>query len=432
MSVKLVFLGGGSPFIPSTFQAIIENKEVLSGSEVCLMDLDPTRLAKLVELGQAMATRADMDLKITQTTDARKAIEGATFVFPGYRVGGVKAITQDFAIPTRHGICGDETAGPGGTFMAQCTIPATLHYCRLMEELAPDAWAISYVNPTNFVADAVRRVTKTKFIAVCDCFPGVAHGLGRYLEVAPERIKARAIGVNHMTWLTEISIDGKDAYPELKARLREFEPPSDVFDHYGFSMRILDAYDHLMVCPSHPRMLWEHDKVMESRRAAWEAPDPQGRSVRARTFWERVDAMIAGAPYDERQPFMAMHHPRHAIGIAVSITANEGREWGGMNFPNRGAIANLPLDSIVEGHCVVDGRGPTPIALGDLPKSVLGQTLHTLNWQELTVDAALSGDKKTLYQALLAAPYTHDMEAAKAIMDELLVAHADLMPQFRS
>jgi 6-phospho-beta-glucosidase len=431
MAQKLVFLGGGSPFIPSTFQAIIENKSVLDGSEVCLMDLDPTRLPKLAQLGEVMARRAGMDLKITYTSDARKAIEGATFVFPGYRVGGFKALAEDFSIPTKYGICGDETAGPGGTFMAQCTIPATLAYCRLMEELCPDAWAISYVNPTNFVADAVRRVTKTKFMAICDCFPGFVHGIARFLGVPIEKVKARAMGVNHMTWLTECYVDGKDAYPTLKARLKEsaleYGPELD------FSARIAEAYGYIMVCPGHPRMLWEHDEVMEERKKHWGGPEAQARHAeQMKNVWDYVDAMIEGAPYDETKSHMQMHHARHAIGLAVSVIADDGREWGGMNFPNNGAIANLPRGAIVEGQCIVDARGPTPIAMGDLPKPMLGQTLATLAWEDLTVDAALTGDKRVLYQALLAAPYVHDMKAAKAIMDELLVAHADLMPQFKS
>jgi 6-phospho-beta-glucosidase len=127
---------------------------------------------------------------------------------------------------------------------------------------------------------------------------------------------------------------------------------------------------------------------------------------------------------------MRIHHARHAIGIMVSIMTNDGREWGGIDFPNNGAVSNLPLGAIVEGSCIVDGRGPVPIAMGELPKPFVGVTQHVLNWQELTVDAALSGDRKLLYQALLTSPYVHDMTAVGAIMDELLVAHADHMPQF--
>jgi len=87
---KIVILGGGSPFVPSLIYVMLENKEVL---------------------------------------------EGATFVMPSYRIGGEKHMMFDFIIPTKHGICGDETAGLGGTFMAQCTIPETLKYCRLIENL---------------------------------------------------------------------------------------------------------------------------------------------------------------------------------------------------------------------------------------------------------------------------------------------------------
>jgi len=426
---KMVFLGGGSPFIPSLIQTIMENKEALAGSEVCLMDIEPTRLPQLTKLGEVMAQRADMDLKFTHTTDAREALDGATFVFPGYRVGGVEALRQDNAVPTKHGICGDETAGPGGTFMAQCTIPATLSYCRVMEELCPDAWAISYVNPTNFVADAVRRETKTKFIAICDSFPGLVMRLVHWLHVPPSSIRARAMGVNHLAWLTDLLVDGEDGYPLLKERIKEAKVPEDRADAWHFSMRLLDTYGYWNVSAGHPRMLWEHDETMETKGHRWE--DPQGWRSRMVRVWDVVDEMIAGAEYDETKPHMRMHHSRHAIGIMVSIATNDGREWGGINLPNNGAVSNLPLGAILEGSCIVDARGPVPIAMGDLPKPFVGLTQHVINWQELTVDAALSGDKSLLYQALLASPYVHDMKAARAIMDELLVAHAGYMPQFR-
>ena len=79
----------------------------------------------------------------------------------------------------------------------------------------------------------------------------------------------------------------------------------------------------------------------------------------------------------------------------------------------------------------MDKRGLTPIVVGDLPKPILGITQHILNWQELTVDAALNGDVNQLYQAILASPYVHDMKVAKMIMEELLKAHEQYMPQFK-
>jgi len=180
--------------------------------------------------------------------------------------------------PTKHGICGDETAGPGGTFMAQCTIPATVEYCRMMEDLCPNAWAISYVNPTNFVADAVRRETRVRFIALCDCFAGFAMSfLPHVLDMPPfERrytdnpdIKPRAIGINHCTWLVDLLVNGEDGYPLLEEKFKEktgksLSPVDD------FRLRLLETYGYFNVCPSHCRMYWEHDEVLAERRALME------------------------------------------------------------------------------------------------------------------------------------------------------------------
>jgi len=439
---KIVILGGGSPFVPSLIYAMLENREVLEGSKVCLMDIDPTRLPTLTKLGYELSRRAGVKMKFTNTTDPKEALEGATFVMPSYRIGGEKHMMFDFIIPTKHGICGDETAGPGGTFMAQCTIPETLKYCRLIEDLCPDAWVISYVNPTNFVADAVRRETKTKFIALCDCFAGFAMNfLPRILDMPPlerrycvnEDIRPRAIGVNHCTWLVDLLVNGEDGYPLLKEKIEEKREELTRNRVMDFSLRLFEAYGYLNVCPSHCRMLWEHDEVLEERKALLKEERKRVSILGwTESAWKFVEEMLARAEYDPQRPEYCfhLHHSRHVVGIMVSIIANEGREWGGINFPNKGAITNLPQDAIVEGPCIVDKRGITPIVMGDLPKCFLGITLHLINWQELTVDAALSGDKKLLYQALLACPYVHNMKAAKKIMDELLEAHAEYMPQF--
>ncbi|MCW4025944.1 MAG: hypothetical protein NWE76_00485 [Candidatus Bathyarchaeota archaeon] len=441
---KIVILGGGSPFVPALTYTMLENKEVLEGSEVCLMDIDPSRLPLLTKVGEELSKKAQVKMKFTSTTNAKEALDGATFVMPSFRVGGERHMRYDFEIPTKHGICGDETAGPGGTFMAQCTIPAMVEYCRLMEDLCPDAWAISYVNPTNFLADAVRRETTANFIALCDCFAGFSMGYLPYLLDMPpfdrrycdnEDIKPRAIGVNHCTWLVDLLVNGKDGYPLLIAKIKEKAGDLRREPEVDFRLRLLETYGYVNLCPSHCRMLWEHNDVLGERKALLKKEEKRLVSALgwSEQSWKFVEEMAAGAGYEDHPAIycFGLHHSRQVVGIMVSIIANEGREWGGVNFPNNGSIPNLPRDAIVESQCIVDKRGITPVVVGDLPKPFLGLTLHILNWQELTVDAALSGDKDLLYQALLASPYVHDMKAAKKIMNALLVAHAEYMPKFK-
>jgi alpha-galactosidase/6-phospho-beta-glucosidase family protein len=304
----------------------------------------------------------------------------------------------------------------------------------MIEELCPDAWVISYINPTNFVADAVRRVTKAKFVAICDGITGcTALHLPGILDVPPEDVSARAIGFNHATWVVDLRVRGEDGYPLFRERLAGFEFP-EVYGHYSrasweFARRLCQALGYWNVTPAHCWMMWEHDEVLRERRSR--PLDLDSHQARIQSFWEFVQQMVDGAEYDPDRPFLHNIHALQPVGIMVSIATDEGREWGGINLPNNGVISNLPAGAIVEVPCIVDARGPVPIAMGDMPSSLLGHTQHLINWQELSVDAALSGDKGTLYQALLACPYVQDMKVAKVIMDELLAAHADYMPQFR-
>ena len=115
---KVVKLGGGSPFVPSIIYAMLENKEVLEGCELCLMDIDPTHLPILTELGQKLSERAKIKMKFKWTTNAREALEGATFVIPSYRIGGEKHMKYDLIIPTKCGICGDAASISSHTFFS--------------------------------------------------------------------------------------------------------------------------------------------------------------------------------------------------------------------------------------------------------------------------------------------------------------------------
>lgn len=436
---KIVMLGGGSPFTLSMINIFIENKEVLGGSEIWLMDIDQSRLPVLTKTSEILSKKNGADMKFIWTTDPKKALIDADFVLPGYRIGGIKHMNMDIEIPTKYGICGDETTGPGGTFMAQYTIPATIEYCRMIEELCPNAWVISYVNPANLVADAVRRLTKVKFISICDCFAGFSMNfLPKLFKKPPydrrycinEDIRPRAIGVNHLTWLVDLELNGQDGLPHIKRLIDKYSGKTLHDRPLQLMADLYNIFGYLNICPYHVRPYWDYDSFIKERSIKpFHEASVLGWSD---TRWKFVQEMAEGKEFTHwpLDYCFEPHHSRHAVGILVSLASDDGREWGGMNFPNRGSISNLPYDAIIEGHCIVDSHGLTRIALGELPKPFVALTLQVINWQELSVDAAISGDKDILYKALLSSPYIHDLKSAKLIMDELLQAHAEILPQY--
>jgi alpha-galactosidase len=138
----------------------------------------------------------------------------------------------------------------------------------------------------------------------------------------------------------------------------------------------------------------------------------------------QVNAMVEG-----REPIPLEHSPEESADIIAAMV--NGRPFRAVvNVPNTGQIDNLPREAIVETLAEVGATGVNPIGVGALPNGVLG-TLHphAVN-QEMLVDAALTGDRQLALQALLGDPLVRDFKIAPKLADELLAAHADLLPQF--
>jgi len=123
-------------------------------------------------------------------------------------------------------------------------------------------------------------------------------------------------------------------------------------------------------------------------------------------------------------------HGDLAVQVILAIASHQAREFR-VNVPNEGCITNLPEGAIVEVPALIDANGVKPLCMGKLPKNVQGLTQSLIVWQELTVDAALSGDKDLVLQALLAHPWPLSISQAEQISAELLVAHAAHLPQFQ-
>lgn len=428
-SEKIAIIGGGSAYVPGILYSLVHAGESLSGSEISLMDIDPSRLPLMVALGERMVAEFGANLRITSTTGLDESLRGATFVLTNFRPGGLEGLQRDEEIPNRYDVLGQETTGPGGTSFALRSIPQVLNLCYAMERACPDAWLINYTNPANFVADAIRRKSSIRFVSLCD---GGGNGL-RYqfsdlLGVKLEDVRVRAVGTNHHTWLLELRIAGEDGYPIL----REYLQHHDVTDsrNLSFGKWALERYGYWPANTSYLYPYFNQAEALASFRA--------GRSLYQLfaadlpVHWPRFEAMADGrAPIemDTSMHHTDVGHGDIAVQTMLAISTNTLREFH-VNAPNDGAITNLPQDAIVEGPALIDASGVRMLCMGDLPKGVLGLTEALLNWQELSVDAALSGDRNLVVQALLAHPWVDSVVAAEQLTDDLLAAHAAFLPQF--
>ena len=103
-----------------------------------------------------------------------------------------------------------------------------------------------------------------------------------------------------------------------------------------------------------------------------------------------------------------------------------------VNIPNTGQAVGLPADAVIESICVIDGdgiRGRDRTALPTPYDEIVRRHVAT---QELTVEAALRGDRTLAGEAFALDPLAGrgDLRATDAMVDELLAGTAEWLPQF--
>jgi alpha-galactosidase len=98
--------------------------------------------------------------------------------------------------------------------------------------------------------------------------------------------------------------------------------------------------------------------------------------------------------------------------------------------PNAGYISNLPPEAIVEVPALIGGYGMRPLGMGALPDGIAAILSNRVRQQQLTIEAALRGDRELALQALLADPLTPSVEAAEGMLAAALDEYAPYLPQF--
>jgi len=424
---RITIIGAGSHFTPGVLRDAM-NSQTLSGSKVTLMDLDPESLKLTTRLAKRMIQERRADLEIEATTDRKTALKSADFVITTILVGGLGVCKTDIDIPMKYGVyqtVGD-TVGPGGLIRAFRTIPAMVEIAKDMESLCPDAWLFNYSNPLTCLSIAVRETTDVKMVGLCHGIRGTMKTIATFLGMTRDRMNYLAAGINHLTWILDMRISGKDCYPKLREILKTTDLPgwpisSKLFRIFGYfpspgDRHIAEFFPYFLTDRTekgarYGLKLREIDRMMEDKR-------------------ERTGMLQAQA--DGSQPLgdLTAFSGEEVIRIIKSIVDNRNAEFV-VNIPNEGFVPNLPDQSIIETHALVGSHGMRGIHVGKMPDALAAITHYRIIQQELTTKAALEGNKQLALQALLLDPMIGSVEDAESMLDELLRASSRYLPQFK-
>ena len=437
--VKITIIGGGSSTFTPQLMRLFSESSILSGSTVTLMDVNADRLKMMAALSKRLVEKEGADLKVESTTDQRESLVDADFVITAISVGGFDAWEKDIEIPAKYGVYMPiaDSIGPGGIMRAFRHIPVLVEVCKDLEEVSPDAWVFNYTNPVTANTMAMNRNSRIKSVGLCTCssIPRNGKYLGRLMGVEPEDLllPAPAAGLNHCAAILDLRFkDGEDAFPMLRERI---ENP---VQRWG-----LENYGVLPYCWSHwteffPSLCQleeEYKGRLQGLKMKYGLKVHNMERGRARVKkWESlVETMSRGEKNEVSLKAVPASEGVEVVEIIEGILDNR-KAIHVVNVLNRGAIENLPEDAIVEVSCVVGAYGIQPVHVGRLPDPLAATLSNHVMVQELTVEAALTGDWRKAYQSFLQDPQVSSKltpEKTERLLNDLLNAHAQYLPQFK-
>jgi alpha-galactosidase len=144
-------------------------------------------------------------------------------------------------------------------------------------------------------------------------------------------------------------------------------------------------------------------------------------------LWDDLRAQATGTSPVE---VSANQEAERLSSIAAALMGDRDIVELAVNMPNNGKIPNLPMTAVVEVPAVVGADRITGLGVGPLPPAIAAVLTARADQQELTVQAAVSGDREVAVQALTLDPLVGDAGTAAAILDDAVHAHAPYLDRF--
>jgi len=353
---------------------------------------------------------------------------------------------KDLEIPLKYGVnqtVGD-SVGPGGLARALRSIPVQIGIAKHMEKLCPDAWLVNLTNPMATICLATEQATSIKTIGLCHELQGVLAIIKNMLRL-PEDVpmEMQVAGINHFIWLLSLQIDGNNAFDMIHEWAKDpapFEVPDQeakemfapsLIDAFKLKLALLDEYGYLPaagdrhICEFFDSYLADIDKADHLY------------GIKPTPITERRDSWFAamrGYVHGMLEGNFPLPGKKSSEAISDVMAALAGKTSGLIdiiNIPNAGQIANLPKGALVETLCNVSSDGAAGVETLELPVEIHKLILPHAENQFLIVKAAIEGDRTAAREVLTRDPLSRNCSDIDVMLDELLAAHADYLPQFK-
>ena len=449
---KLVILGAGSAMFTQGLIADLIFNPLGIQWELALVDIDEPVLNTMTKIAKKMVAQKDANIQITSSVDRCDVLPDADYVVATIGVGGRRAWEQDVFIPRKYGVeqpVGD-TMMPGGISRAMRMVPVMLDIAKDIERLCPDAYFLNYSNPMAIICRALDK-SGYDTIGLCHSYFQIENYLADFLGVDQKKFRAYGVGLNHLCFFFDMRFDGKDVSPMLREKYMAMKKKGLVYEQAGPLW--FDEFDHSRNQTMEPFAFEIFERynafpcagdrhITEFFTEYFPGGQYYGKILGRDAFsFERCiefgdlayDEMFELADSDEPIPenmFAKAEGEHEQLMDIINCFEYDVPGIFGAIVPNKGAVPNLPPYASLEMSCVANARGMQQIYTPDFPDVLAGILNKHLSIVEVSVDAALKGDRELFVEAILMGGYISDRSAVEKMVGELIEAHKPDLPQF--
>jgi 6-phospho-beta-glucosidase len=403
-------IGAGSTYTPELVSGLSREREHIDVEELVLHDVDAERLEVVGGLAQRMLSAQGFGGRLELTGELDRAVDSADFVLVQIRVGGQEARLQDEVVPLACGCIGQETTGAGGLAKAFRTVPVVLSIAERVRELAADgAWLVDFTNPVGIVTRALLDAGH-RAVGLCNVAIGFQRSFARWLEVEPGRVVVDQVGLNHLTWVRAVHLDGEDVLPQLL---------DDHGDELADELELRRAlFDQLGAIPSYYlRYFYAHDRVLAEQLGG------TPRAMRVMEIEHELLDLYRDPALTEKPALLEQRggafYSEAAVGLVRSLASGDGKVHE-VDVRNEGTLTGLADDDVVEVPARVGLDEIVPLPQAPLAPELLGLVQHVAAYERLAARASADGNLALARKALLAHPLIGQDELVEALLEPLL------------
>ena len=427
--MKITIVGGGSTYTPELIEGFVNISEQVPIDEIWMLDIpqSKTKFEIVSKFAQRMLEKSKSKIKLYSTFDKVKALFKADYIIFQFRAGLMQGRINDEKIPLEFGLIGQETTGMGGMACALRAFPIIEDYLNLIKSHAPNAWIISFSNPSGLLTEfMVNYLNHEKCIGLCNVPIEFVMESAKSFDCQRDDVALKYYGLNHLSWAENVFIKGKDR-------------TSEMWDRFKLNMKNIPETDYepdflqkLKLLPNpYLRYFYMTDKMLQSEFEDRDSKGTRGEVIlkiegELLELYKKEDLTEKPEQLSQRGGFM---YSTVATELIRDMETN-AESTHIVNKKNEGSLSDFPDDYVLEIPAQISAHGAKSIPLGHANKTTIGLIFTIKNFERLTIEGYLDRDENLVKHAMLIHPLGPNESQLEILWERLKEKNSEYFVEF--